>query len=101
VVLVARHRIPAIYDRREFAEAEGLISYGASVPAGYRKGGSYTVRILKGPSQPDLPMEQAATFELGINLRAVKALGLTCAAIVARPRRRADRIGRDFRSRHL
>jgi ABC-type uncharacterized transport system substrate-binding protein len=77
VALAGRHRIPAIYDRREFAEAGGLMSYGASVPAGYRKGGAYAARILKGAKLADLPVEQADTFELVINLSASKALGLT------------------------
>jgi putative ABC transport system substrate-binding protein len=77
VALAIRHRISAIYDRREFAEAGGLMSYGASVSGGYRKGGVYVGRILSGAKTADLPVEQAETFELVINLRTAKTLGLT------------------------
>jgi putative ABC transport system substrate-binding protein len=76
VALAAHHRMPAIYDRREFADAGGLMSYGASVPAGYYRGGAYVVRILKGAKPSDLPVEQAATFELVINAKTAKALSL-------------------------
>jgi putative tryptophan/tyrosine transport system substrate-binding protein len=75
--LAARHKIPAIYDRREFAEAGGLVAYGANIAAGYRRGGVYAGQILKGAKPGNLPVEQAETFELVINMKTAKALGLT------------------------
>ena len=77
VALAARHKIPAIYDRREFAEAGGLVAYGANIAAGYRRGGVYAGQILKGAKPGNLPVEQAETFELVINMKTAKALGLT------------------------
>ena len=75
--LVASHRLPAIYARREFAEAGGLMSYGYDVGDGYRQMGNYASRILKGDKAGDLPVFQPTKFELVINLRTAKALGLT------------------------
>ena len=75
--LAARHRIPAIYIRREFAEAGGLMSYGFNVAEVYRELGRYAGRILNGEKPADLPVIQAAKFELVLNLKAAKALNLT------------------------
>jgi putative ABC transport system substrate-binding protein len=83
--LTARHRLPAIYALREFVEAGGLSSYAASLNDQYRRAARYVDRILKGAKPGDLPVEQPTAFELLINAKAAKALGLTIPpAVLAR-----------------
>ena len=74
--LAAKHRLPAIYASREFVEAGGLFAYGVSYPDLYRRAAIYADKILKGAKPADLPVGQPAKFELVINLKAAKTLGL-------------------------
>jgi putative ABC transport system substrate-binding protein len=77
VEFAARHRIPAIYQLKEFADAGGLMSYGTSLQSMLRRTAVYVELILKGTKPGDVHVDQPPTFELVINLKTAKALGLT------------------------
>jgi len=77
VDLAAKTRLPAVYPQRDFVDAGGLLSYGPNGPDLFRRAATYVDKILKGAKPADLPVEQPTKFELVINLKTAKALGLT------------------------
>jgi putative ABC transport system substrate-binding protein len=76
VELAAKHRLPAMYNNREFVDAGGLMTYGVSYPDLYRRAATFVDKIFKGVKPADLPVEQPTKFKLIINLKTAKALGL-------------------------
>jgi putative ABC transport system substrate-binding protein len=77
VELAAQHRLPALYEHREFTDVGGLATYGPNYSAMYRSAATYVDRIIKGANPADMPFEQPAIFDFVINLKTAQALGLT------------------------
>jgi putative ABC transport system substrate-binding protein len=80
--ITAKYRIPSMFYRREFVEAGGLMSYGTDYRDNYRRAAAYVDKILRGAKPADIPVEQPTKFELVINLKTAKSLGLTIPPIL-------------------
>jgi hypothetical protein len=93
ITFAARQRLPALYPFREYAVAGGVLSYGVSITDGYRQVGLYTAKVPKGTRPADLPVHQVDKFELIINVKTAKALGIAVPQS-ALARRRGDRMSR-------
>ena len=76
VALAAKHRLPAMWEWYDYIEAGGLMSYGTSIEEGYRQVGVYVGRVLKGEKPAEMPVMRPVQFDLGINLKTAKALGI-------------------------
>jgi putative tryptophan/tyrosine transport system substrate-binding protein len=87
--LSAKHRLPGMYENKEFVEIGGLLSYGANLDDLYRRAATYVDKILKGTKPADIPVEQPTKFEFVINLKTAKQIGLTIPPNVLA---RADRV---------
>ncbi len=75
--MAIKNRLPVIYDDREFIESEGFMSYGTNLSDGFRRAATYVDKILKGAKPGDLPVEQPRKFDLVINLKTAKEIGIT------------------------
>jgi putative ABC transport system substrate-binding protein len=82
--LALKHRLATMFPEREFVDAGGLMAYGPSLPDVWRRSATYIDKILKGAKPADLPIQQPVTFELVVNLRTAKTLGLTIPPAVLR-----------------
>ena len=76
ITLAAQHKLPAVYNNRSFVDAGGLVSYGADLIDQYRQAAGYVDRILRGEKPADLPVQAPTKYELVVNLKTAKALGL-------------------------
>jgi len=97
IALAASHRLPAVYASRFFAMDGGLLSFGPNLLDNYRRAAGYVDRILRGEKPADMPVQAPTKYELVINLKTAKALGIEVPADIVRPRRRGDRITALFR----
>ena len=92
ILAAARNNVPAVYRIPAFARDGGLLSYGPDPVDIFRRAASYVDRILRGEKPGDLPVQFPTKFEMAVNLKTAKALGLDVPPIAARPRRRGDRM---------